>query len=753
MRRTWTNNSKFTYHKYFRKNNNSQAKTFHYKEKYIPPYPIKPYKYIIPKDLNLQKIFSTMLKLSIEQAKYYSFSSILIDNNYRKIILKQIREYFLYSHIDYKIYFKTILLFDIILVQNEKYKLLNSIEEITLGALILSIKFNYDENKMFSMKKFVLFYGEQIFNLNDIIEIERKALKTINYFLNFASPMCFLEFFMLNGIIYNIDYLNQNDYYKIYNQIEVVLDKIMEDSNNYLKYNFFYLACSVVSYCRNIFNLEKWPLSLKNVFSIDFNEFQSVYKANFEIKEKIVENENRKEIKTYNNKKNVYNNSTYNYNNKDIIINGNNNVVLLDFKNLNQNIKNYKINSNNIYKKNNFKTINHYNNNIINININNVSLNSIYSSNNNNNNSNIENYINKIDNYNLYRYNSSNNSNYKFHNKNKSLNNIYDNNFKKNLSKNKYENKCENINKNNTKLTSNLVEIKEIKDLNERKTYFSPKKRKRIHYYVLKNDEKNKDDNENNKKDNYMKNSDNIENKKEERVIRRKRKHYKYKTTNINNDFKEDNNNNNHNNDNINKNFFNSINSLYNNENDNNKNNILKIKNQSSNEHSSNNEEEKNENKKENNIKSNNNVNILNYSIKNFSPYEQENKNEVYINNTKSLNFISNIKKFNLINSNDSEKTEFLADNKCESSRIIKINNQNNFIISSFNFTDEKDKIGNRYNDTSIKKDKNNINYKSNLEDEKERSKIKRNKIENKIKYNDLIKYKLSKLYSNNKRK
>ena len=225
--------------------------------------------------------------------------------------------------------------------------------------------------------------------------------------------MCFLEFFVLNGIIYNVDNLNPNEYHKIYSKTETVLEKIMEESNNYLKHNFFYLACSVVSYCRQCFRLEKWPFMLRRVFSIDFSFFQNEYNAYFSFKER----EKDKEIKSSNNMKNDYNSATYNYQSKkEIIINGNNNIVLLELKSMNsttknnnnncncknrnyniENEKNYKNNNFNIYKKNNFKTINHFNNNIINININNVSLNNIYNS-----------KMNKNVNSNRFHYNISN---------------------------------------------------------------------------------------------------------------------------------------------------------------------------------------------------------------------------------------------------------------------------------------------------------------------------------------------------------
>ena len=80
--------------------------------------------------------------------------------------------------------------------------------------------------------------------------------------------------FLINGIIYNTDGLNKDNYAKIYIETENILKNIMEESNNYLKFNFFYLACAIVAYCREIFNLEKWPKTLEKVFSVNYYYFQ-----------------------------------------------------------------------------------------------------------------------------------------------------------------------------------------------------------------------------------------------------------------------------------------------------------------------------------------------------------------------------------------------------------------------------------------------------------------------------------------------
>ena len=75
--------------------------------------------------------------------------------------------------------------------------------------------------------------------------------------------MCFLEFFLINGIIFSTDFIKHDNYNKIYHQLEKILENIMEESNNYLKFNFFYLAFAIVSSAREIFELKKLPLPLK----------------------------------------------------------------------------------------------------------------------------------------------------------------------------------------------------------------------------------------------------------------------------------------------------------------------------------------------------------------------------------------------------------------------------------------------------------------------------------------------------------
>jgi len=820
MHRTWTSKDKFTYVKAIHKSNYSQQKSLRISSG-ITPYPIKPSQNMIPKDLNLQQIFTNMIKSSLDLSKKYSSSinNIDIDINVndfsRKIILKKIKDFFLFYNIEYKIIFKTILLYDIITIENENRKFLSSAEEIALGALILSIKFNYDENKMFSMKKFLKLYGEQVYSLSDIIAIERKALLTISHFLNYTTPMCFLEFFLINGIIYNIDNLNKDNYSKIYVEIENILQNIMEESNNYLKYNFFHLACAIVAFCREKFNLEKWPKTLQKVFSVDFNLFQNEFRRFF--------------TKNENNNNRIYDNRTYNYSNKKNNINGNNNnIFLLNFENL-ENDNDNDINSNNndsksISSRHNYfknkanysnKTIDRYNN-IINININNVSFNNIY-----NNSNKYKNYFND-------EQNMDNNSILNRSQNARNFSTVYYNNMKKNYiykynisslqnnlrkDKNKNYEDINSILNNSINLDSELPEIKEevkeMTDLPQKNIYNSPAKKPKNHFYITKKeknyiynrDEKGEEENENeiieNNDDNVFedynshnndnqilmeirkndennkKESNNIENKNNFEInqiygkkYRRKYYTYTHKNNIENNNIvlhdepqlsrniiydkynkKEMNNNlDNSNmesyqnniikNNNISLNNNNNINFKENydtNENENYRYNIIRI-------NSNVNNKLKNEINNKNNFNKNSVIinekkpyNILISKYLNFNHHHTEKKNLTNKAKKEIKYNISNILPSNLDKKNQENKNDNELKENSGSSRFRPYRRYNNLI----NIINDKDDNKGDVDIKIIDKDKNK----------------KKHKGENKIKYNNLIKLKLSKCDSINKRK
>ena len=733
MFRSKTNRNKFIYNKTIPQKNTILSKSFHQSGNKLESYPIKPSNNIIPKDINLQKIFLKMKKNSQDFSRLYS--NLLINYNpkiiQREEILTEIKNYFLYNHIEYKIFFKTIFLYDILLIQNEIKKLLTSFEEIALGALILSLKFNYLENKMFSLKSFAKFYEYKNYSLHQILDIERKCLETIDYYLNYITPMCFLEFFLINGIIYNTDSLTPKDYYKIYSEVETSLEKIMEKSNNYLKYNFFYIACSVIANCRVKFGLEQWPSSLIRVFGVDFNQFENEYKYFFTNIEKIINN----------------------HESKDIIINGNNNIFLLNFK---DKIKGDEINSFitnfNLYKKSSGKIINNTKN-IINIHYNDFSLNNIYNSINYHNDQNIEE---KNENLNKKNYNktldSYNNKNYSNLCEFSYQNSIIIENEKNNILEN-YNKLNDIINKN---LTKNSLEIKDNKYKFDGPKSFSQK--------IFKKD-----------------NIENNNNKKEEKKKEEEKQYYNKSNKTINIEIYNENNKTNKT---KNYNFSSRFKITNNNTQNYDKNNLLNFNNKKYDKKSriTNNNIEKNKiifNKKNNN--NNNNTNSkkkifeANYDLKalNNSKY-----NKIYYNDCEKYNTLEKYTEKNYNNLIENERIEkqiipyqiknnendknnnknilkkFLSQEKTiENNRYEKPKTINTIKDNKKNFSirNNTNKVLNNKFETPMKKGKKKIMFKT-LEKEKNKN-INKNKNKDKDRYINLIKYKLSISSSLNKNK
>ena len=228
---------------------------------------------------------------------------------------------------------------------------------IALTAFVLILKFNYSENKMIRMKKILQYLDDLDITLQDLYEMEISALKLIDYDLSFHTPYSFMELFLINGIIFNEDYLQLDASFKIYDLAKETIENIMEMSNDYFKYNYFYLCCCIISYVRDTIHINKWPKVFEINFGIKFDDFSDVYNIFFQKNnnEKI---ENNMNIKI--NKRNFYNSDIINIKNLKSI---NNIINVLKIMKSADKIKRVK------EKINKIDLVNNNNNNNINNNI------------------------------------------------------------------------------------------------------------------------------------------------------------------------------------------------------------------------------------------------------------------------------------------------------------------------------------------------------------------------------------------------
>lgn len=242
------------------------------------PYSIKPSLCSIPKDVSLHEIFVNMMnssfKINGNKSIYLKMSEK--DLEIRNYILNKIQLFLEKNGIQKKILCSIIFLYDILTIKNKEHQLLSTFEEISIGATLLILKFMCGKKKSF----FILKNFSKIF-LNDISqhnhnEIEINCLKLIGYYLSYASPISFMDIFFLNGIIFSNENL-KTECSKIYELVIDIIGKIMIISNEYIKYNPLCLCACVVSYSRELYNLEKWPKILTQIFSVNFESFENIY--------------------------------------------------------------------------------------------------------------------------------------------------------------------------------------------------------------------------------------------------------------------------------------------------------------------------------------------------------------------------------------------------------------------------------------------------------------------------------------------
>ena len=244
------------------------------------PYSIKPLYCSVPKDICLHEIFINMMNSSFKINGNKSIYAKMSQNDLdiRNYILNCIKKFLEKNEIHKKIICSVIFLYDILLIKNNEEKLFNNYEEIGLGATYLTLKFLFTKKKSFySMKNFSgIFKNENLASVN-VKEIEIKCLKLIGYYLNFASPISFMEIFFINGIIFSNDKIKEGESGQIYDLAIEIIEKIMLISNEYIKYNPLCLCSSIISFARETYNLELWPQILTQAFGVTFSSFNNIY--------------------------------------------------------------------------------------------------------------------------------------------------------------------------------------------------------------------------------------------------------------------------------------------------------------------------------------------------------------------------------------------------------------------------------------------------------------------------------------------
>ena len=196
-------------------------------------------------------------------------------------------------------------------------------------------------------------------------QIEILCLKLINYYLNFPTPLLYMELYFLNGFLFKKDNIKTDTCFKLYSMALNILEKILTISNEYTKYSLINFVSGIISYCRQNYGLEKWPNILVKTFGISETNFGNVIhdlictEDNLNIKNMSVKNKKNIIFSRYN--ENIEDEKNKQQENKEIYIHHINKDIKVNKNNFkeekgNSQINIFKINNNSMNINLNYRT-------------------------------------------------------------------------------------------------------------------------------------------------------------------------------------------------------------------------------------------------------------------------------------------------------------------------------------------------------------------------------------------------------------
>lgn len=223
----------------------------------------------------------------------------------------------------------------------------------------------HEENKLIYINIFQNFYERKYYSKILLKQIEILCLKLINYYLNFPTPLLYMELYFLNGFLFKKDNIKTDTCFKLYSMALNILEKILTISNEYTKYSLINFVSGIISYCRQNYGLEKWPNILVKTFGISETNFGNVIhdlictEDNLNIKNMSVKNKKNIIFSRYN--ENIEDEKNKQQENKEIYIHHINKDIKVNKNNFkeekgNSQINIFKINNNSMNINLNYRT-------------------------------------------------------------------------------------------------------------------------------------------------------------------------------------------------------------------------------------------------------------------------------------------------------------------------------------------------------------------------------------------------------------
>ena len=268
-------------------------------------------------------------------------------NTFRKKMITKIRNFKTNYKMNRESVYLSILLMDILIIK-EKLTTYNKIEQFGIGCYLVSMKYYELIIVIPTIKEFERkFENENVYTCNYIRKLEVNVLKKLNYKINYISFFNVIQFFLMNGIVFNSDIITDTNYTSAYFLVHHICDIILDNGLNYFNYNQVSLACAIVALSREISEKEKWPSIFEELYHINESHFQNEFnfvKKVYSIKTQMVKINITKKKITRNTNYHV-NNNLYKLKNKGFFHSNNSNTRIHSSQQPKKIINNSKTNS------------------------------------------------------------------------------------------------------------------------------------------------------------------------------------------------------------------------------------------------------------------------------------------------------------------------------------------------------------------------------------------------------------------------
>jgi hypothetical protein len=232
---------------------------------------------------NIQYI--SLLKAMIKSSNklYENIKKNNLSWNYRvkkrKYYIKKINEFFNKFKFKISTFYIFIFLMDYIFIKKDnaiKYHLKN--EDIILGTLFLSIKFNEDYINIPSLKEISNYiFPSNYFSIDKLKLIEIKCLQILNYEIIYYTNYDYLTFF------FN---LNVNYSQKLKKECFQILNTLIQNSNEYIFIETYSLCIGILNYANEKLTNQKNDINLINKIKFPNNiKIQTFIENNLKLNE------------------------------------------------------------------------------------------------------------------------------------------------------------------------------------------------------------------------------------------------------------------------------------------------------------------------------------------------------------------------------------------------------------------------------------------------------------------------------------